>query len=631
VIFDTLWAIALAAPFSDSAGNKFRDTCSKSGIATKKLYEENGMRNLKKALISTAVLAGLAAGNAYAGTEACFEIYKGEVTDHAVSFGGAECYVGSPAVRSSDLLGLDEGKVAYELTRGGANGYAIELGDVAFRADPTEASEGVQIVYIPTTDIPGASRIEVTLSNAVFNGNSNQIYLLGHTGAILATSDGVVDGQNKVEFLTQSGVTIPAGTRMLFSRTNGIPAGDYDTHRPVGILTQNTSCTDPTSAAKITIKATSARTDGGSNIIGGVSRAEDLIDISAQFVTFIGSATDAQVNAQSTNFAGNALVARTEFVFDDEDDEGLKLRRTDIIAPMGFVDRIDSLDIAHTLVAADTYEMTFNASSAAGSSVRFGIFNTQDADGSLDGQVALNTTATGVFANYGVNGETYELPAPAVFDLVADASEAGFIPATYADEVAAGNYNVHFFTVSQRDTDVPMNFNYTVGVNHKLDFNAATLLDHCAADKNTHNIGINGAVLKVPYVVSAEGNFVRITNEHDQAAEVTVDVFGESADGTTSTRAVTAVTLGTVPAQSSVVYFVPEIISQAQSQKNYTGADGGFSTGSFGSNAQAGALRHSLTFAVTAPRDSVHGVSVQKIPGGVDRVMPVLDQNNWNQ
>jgi len=38
-----------------------------------------------------------------------------------------------------------------------------------------------------------------------------------------------------------------------------------------------------------------------------------------------------------------------------------------------------------------------------------------------------------------------------------------------------------------------------------------------------------------------------------------------------------------------------------------------------------------MTFTVTAPKDSVHGVSVQTIPGGVDRVMPVLDQNVWTQ
>jgi hypothetical protein len=38
-----------------------------------------------------------------------------------------------------------------------------------------------------------------------------------------------------------------------------------------------------------------------------------------------------------------------------------------------------------------------------------------------------------------------------------------------------------------------------------------------------------------------------------------------------------------------------------------------------------------MTFTVTAPKNKVHGVSVMKIPGGVDRVMPVLDQNDWSQ
>ena len=179
-----------------------------------------------------------------------------------------------------------------------------------------------------------------------------------------------------------------------------------------------------------------------------------------------------------------------------------------------------------------------------------------------------------------------------------------------------------------------MNFNYDVNTHYTLDFGNTSYNDHCAADKFTHNIDVNGAVLKVPYVVNGEGNFVRVTNEHDEAAEVTVDVFGESDNGNTGNRKVTAVKLGTVPAKSSVVYFVPELIEEAVSQKSYTGADGGYAAGSLGTdgvNAKSNANRHTLTFTVTAPRDSVHGVSVQRVLGGSDRVMPVLDQNEWSQ
>ena len=66
------------------------------------------------------------------------------------------------------------------------------------------------------------------------------------------------------------------------------------------------------------------------------------------------------------------------------------------------------------------------------------------------------------------------------------------------------------------------------------------------------------------------------------------------------------------------------------------GSDTGYAAGSLNdtndaANAASSARRHTLTFAVTAPKNSVHGVTVQKIAGGVDRVMPVLDTNDWSQ
>ena len=81
----------------------------------------------------------------------------------------------------------------------------------------------------------------------------------------------------------------------------------------------------------------------------------------------------------------------------------------------------------------------------------------------------------------------------------------------------------------------------------------------------------------------------------------------------------------------SVVYFVPKLIEEAVSQKSYTGADGGYAAGALGSNAGSSSKRHTVTFTVTAPRDLVHGVSVQRVLGSSDRVMPVLDQNEWSQ
>lgn len=588
------------------------------------------MKKLNKALISTAVLAGLYAGNAFAGTEACFEIYKGAVNaNHGTLFASAQCYTGSPEVRDANLLALASGSVAYELTKGGTNGYAIELGNDVWDAVPGTpvANEGLQIVYIPTTDIPGASRVKVKLTNAVFFGNANQIFLLSSAGAVLATSDGVVDGQGEIEFLTQSGTTIPAGTRMLFSKGNTL-----GTHVPVGIRTQNTTCTDDSSKTQISIASTSAKTDGGSNIIGGVSRAEKLIDISPQFYTFLGTSTVGQVNAQTTNFDNETIVARTQFVYDTTSNQGLKLRKTELVAPFTFVDRgmttvpaAQVLDLKHTLVAADKLNVKFSTTGDAGSSVRFYMYNDQNtATGAVSDAITLGTST------HGVLGTNYVKDASLFFTRNESAANAedSFVPTSFAgvDDAAT---NTVFVTVVQSDTTDPIDtlgFNYDVNVDSTLDFDGSTLLDHCAKTTTTHKVGINGAVLKVPYTVSGEGNFVRITNEHTQEVEVTVDVFGESANGTTGTRHATAVRLANIPAKSSYVYFVPEIIQAAVDQKNYTGADGATQTANAGNP-----LRHTMTFAVTAPKNTVHGVTVQRLSTGNDRVMPVLDQNDWAQ
>lgn len=595
------------------------------------------MKKLNKALISTAVLAGLYAGNAFAGTEACFEIYKGAVNaNHPTLFASAQCYTGSPEVRDGTLAALDSGKVAYELTKGGASGYTIDLGDADFAADP---DKGVQIVYVPTTDIPGASRIKVKLTNAKFGNNANQIFLLGNDGAatnltVLATSDGLVDGQDEIEFLTQSGVTIPAGTRMLFSRVNTVTRATYAEHLPVRLVTTNTTCTESGTKQVISIAATSATTDGGTNIIGGKSRAETVVDISPQFVTFLGTATNGDVNAQSKNAANADITARTEFVFVNN---SLTLQKADVITKFGFVDRAALLDKSITVNANDKLRVKFQTEGTPGDSVRVGIFNGQATAapgtiGQLSGQINLTSVPaqTGVYANYGVLGsattvQTYALDGSVVFTAAADANGPEAVPTTPVDYTGAA-YNELFFSVSQRDLTKVMGFNYTVDVNHTLDLEATTELDHCNVTTRSHNIGINGAVLKVPYSVSGAGNFVRITNEHNQEAEVTVDVFGESVNGTVGARHVTAVKLANIPAKSSYVYFVPEIIDAAVAQKNYTGADGAANTANSGNP-----LRHTLTFAVTAPKDTVHGVTVQRLSTGNDRVMPVLDQNAWAQ
>lgn len=587
------------------------------------------MKNLKKALLSTAVLAGLASGNVFAGTEACFEVYKTADADalinHAVVYQGSSCVAEASRVgaTATDLQPTVTGKIAYELTKS----LALDLDAI-----DAGALQDLHIVYIPTTDIPGGTKVTMQISGANFHGNANQLHLIKADGtmAAVASSDGVVDGTNTVTFITKAGITIGAGTRLALSRTS---TGALTAIDPIGIKFTNSGCTDATSTSKVTIKATSAVTDGGTgySILGAVSKDQAVLDTSAQFMTFVGSSTVlGQVNAESKDKDGDDVVARTEFVYDTALDAGVVLKRTQQIHKAGFANRAAVLDRFITVDGDDSFEFSVVESADAGASVMFGAYDTRaDAGGALGAQIDLNGSATGsnlemLTAKPSSAQVSYD--ADDLFTLTQNGTSEADRQATLegAGTIDTGiAYNELFFTVTQTDTDEIMNFNYDVNVFATLNLSDAAELDHCERDVKSHSIGVNGAVLKVPYTVAGEGNFVRVTNEHTTSAEVTVDLFSETADGTVGKRAVTAVKLGDVAAKSSTVYYVKDIVAAAQAQKACAGSDGNTVNGAN--------VRHTMTFTVTSPKNTVHGVSVQKLSTGQDRVMPVLDLNDWQQ
>lgn len=584
----------------------------------------------KIALIPAAVTAVLA-GNAYAGTEACFEVYKGAdglaVSAFDTKYTGAACGARTGAAANT-LAAINETSIAYELT-----------GNLPIDFDAIDGVDTDQhIVYIPTTDIPGGTKIQFTITGAVFDGNANQIHLVKKSDSsaaieAVASSDGSVDGQGTITFLTKAGITIGAGTRLVFSRVStGADSTEID---PIGIKIANTECTTATTAKSVTLKAVYAQTDGGNgySIQGAISKAEKIADITPQFYALQdGTTAEADVNAESSNADNNAIVARTEFVFDADASKQLVARKTQAIYKTAFYNRDSLLDRKITLTANDHLETQFVTDALPGSTVKMGLFNSRTAaTGVLTDQEVVQTgTLWGSFGLTKATAPMYNTEALDVFTPTTTA-DLETNPKVAPSKLAGALYNEMFYAVTNTSTTGVMNFNYNVDTNYTLDFGNTAYIDHCDATKVSHKIGVNGAVLKVPYVVNAEGNFVRITNEHDEAAEVTVDVFGESANGNTNNRKVTAVKLGTVAAKSSVVYFVPKLIEEAVGQKSYTGADGGYAQGALGSNANSNSNRHTVTFTVTAPRDLVHGVSVQRVLGGSDRVMPVLDQNEWSQ
>lgn len=579
-------------------------------------------KSLKLALLPAAVASAMFANNAFAGTEACFEVYKDAdglaVAEFGAIYGGSSCLAegsrtahGAMADGTTELAATAEGAIAYELT-----------GDLVVNLDALDGTDTDQhIVYIPTTDIPGGTKITMELGGATFEGNGNQIHLVkvadnGTDFEAVASSDGTVDGTNSVVFLTKAGVTIGAGTRLAFSlvSTDTLANGV----QPIGLKLENNVCTDGTSNQTVTITAVEAKTDGGTGyvIAGGKSSAQSLLDVSPQFYAFQdGSTAKADVNAESSDASGNPIVARTEFVYDPAAANQLVVKQHEVVYATGFYDRAPLLDRAITLDAADHVDTTFTASAAAGDSVEMAIWNGQAAaDSSLSAQIDVETgTATGLLNTTSYSTEATDLFTPAV--------GTGDAETNTNVALAGALYNKVFYTLTNTNTDDIMNFNYDVEVAHTLNFDdAGTDIDHCGGTVTSHEIGVNGAVLKVPYTYATwargEGvkeNWVRITNEHSESAEVTVEVFAQSAfEGTAGTES-KVFTLGTVGGQDSAIYYAEDIANLYDAE--VAGANGN---------------RFSFTFTVTAPKDTVHGVAVNKV-GEADRVLPVLDQNDWNQ
>ncbi|GAA0815160.1 hypothetical protein GCM10009111_13070 [Colwellia asteriadis] len=613
------------------------------------------MKKFNLAALPLAVAGIFASTSAFAGTTGCFETYPvaadGAVVDFTTLFTQAACndvagnrYAG---LQANDPIGI-----AYELTNVNADGenqYVIDYDNTDLAINVATGLDQ-HIVYIPTSDIPPGTLIEFTLSgsNARFAGNNDIIHLVKEDGAggfeAISSTDGDVDGTNTITFITKSGLQIGAGTRLVLSRTS-VGAADAALE-PIGIDVGNSQCTTAESQSSVSIQVTQAVTDGGTGytIIGAETVPEVIAEISPQFYALHGGTTaEGLVNAESSDIAGTAVVARTEFVYDSTTpDDNLIVQQQQVIYKTAFYNRAPLLDRNHTLHADDDLDTKFVVGTNPGSDVEMGLYNAQNltanAEAALTQQEELE--AATLWADFGLteaDAPVYDTDAEDVFTPRVDVSvETNPFNAPVADHVLKNAlYNEMFYVVTNErtaDSDTKiMNFNYVVDTHYTLDFSDASLLDHCAQEKKTHEIGVNGAVLKVPYVTSASGNFVRITNEHDESAEVTFDIFGESVNGTVENRKMTALSLGTVPAQSSVVYFVPKLVEEAEAA-GYLGQDGGYAEGDLGANFKSSSTRHTVTFTVTAPRDSVHGVAVQKVIGSpADRVMPVLDQNDWSQ
>lgn len=666
------------------------------------------MKQIKRALLSTAVLAGLYAGTANAGTEACFEVLKASTSTDALSvldrwstvYQNAGCVVtaGQPSV---SLASFNPISVAYELT----GNLVLNFNDVD---GDTTADDLALPFYIPTTDLPGGSRIEVAIENARYANNGNQLHLIQvakstgsavvddqglvanirtvvtttpvtYTFESVASSDGAVDragtfpnftGGQVATFVTKAANTVGAGTRLFISRTSVNPSIVYnqvqtvitDETDPLNIVTlSDTTVTDPAvvnsyanlqplniglnnegcpAEPDVLLRATSARTDGGSRIIGGESvnnvanSVLTLVSAQPQFALFTtgtqSGPTVAEVNAEVPSL-------RTQFVasFDSGSWTPTKARPDFVWYTMGATNIGATLDRSVTLNPLDSVRIHAAATNSVGSTVRFDAYNTT---GITPAALSTSLTRAQVFAggvelDWSATANTVTtIEAISVPEFADPASAAARF--LLANQVLPVANNTVQFSLENIDSEGVMNFNYDVNVRYGIDFvnpNYIDLAPTCNNPVKTHEIGVNGAVLKVPYTVEATGNFVRISNEHTSEAVITFDIFGEDPSLDASEKEVVNVDLGVLPPKSSVVYTISQLVALAKANNpNYS--DSVYYEGSTVANGLASnGKRHFITFTVTAPKNKVHGVSVQKITGGVDRVIPVLDQNDWNQ
>ncbi len=581
------------------------------------------MKKFNLAALPLAVAGILASTSAFAGTEACFEVYKttadaeGVVVNHEVLYTPASCSATRLGASATDLHGIVNTSVAWELT-----------GDIDLDLEATGIDlPRAHIIYIPTTDIPPASRITMKLTGADFgSSNANQIYLVSALDdgtdvkyQTVASSDGSFNGTSEVEFLTKAGVTIGAGSRLLLSQLNPedvIVDGTLIEGIAIHVSNNETCTINP----EVTIEAISAFTDAGTVIAGGTSSstgATAILDISEQFSIVLEPqlTNEILVDAEEPSYRQEFVVTKTAA----GDWEGQVIATDSGIATSAFweahfTNAYDDLDIAVELDPTDEIVVGVSTDSGTGDGVTLSF---------------LANIGAGTFENLG-NGTVLDAAQDdhlvatsnddvVLVDIINNASdlltltESNVNSRFYATEVfpSTATTDVYVATRLMNSDDEIMEFNYNVDTVWSMDFHDdGVLLNKNGCETPTpFSVGVNGAVLKVPYTYTVDNSgFVRITSEHTSEATIFMDIFDESSNE------IKNVNLGLIAPKSSNVLKTSWLLGEAQ-------ADGYLGTGN----------RHTMTFTVTAPKNKVHGVSVQIIPGGVDRVMPVLDQNDWTQ
>lgn len=622
------------------------------------------MKQIKKTLLSSAILAGLAAGNAFAGEEACFEISNGLVSGQTWStiYTGEVCsYDTAVADRALALAPSAPVTVAQELTRELVLGVGDEnLGQSAVPYADLGTGAWRQLFFVPTSNIPGGSRFTIDLeTNAQTTRNQGraatfadgQLYFVllkenrdgqgnfvNYTLTNVASTDGAVNNRSSITFVVDATTSISAGSRLLvtnksvnpqtFTGTQADALADVDTWLEsageVNIrLLDDENCAEP----YVRIKASNARTDGGSTIIGGITpSARDVIVSERQFTGFhnlsptTGPGAYPLVQAAPGGTAARGVVdaldpARlTEFDLTSGGDYFNVGGVDEVHYNKILNNRRTALDLAVVIQTGDRLHLQPTTTK----DMKAARFITRDRFGSIAPNVydpiCFSTTfaglcnATAISLNEGPTDLYYPLASLFV-------NAGGLQTSTFAIAEATGTGYA---------ANRVMAYSYNVNMSWGIEFAATQLKDKplsCNVKVASHDIRVNGTELKLPYLsTDNDMQWIRISNEHNTAAEVYFDIYGEEGTDQVMDVTNTNIFLGTIPANSSKVFFARRDVLAAATANGYVQTQ---TPGSAGAGQQA-TQRHTATFLVTAPSDKVHGVSVQKIPGGVDRVIPVL-------
>lgn len=624
---------------------------------------------MKFALLPAAIAGALLSGNAFAGTDACIEITKstvayGEVNAQQLYLGSSCDYSGGSA--DVALKPNEAASVAYELTK--ELPYSLE--DITMTAYTGKPKDDLSIVYVPTTDIPPASRLTFDLSiNATFNVPGDIIYLIkveedtpavpavpavpGTPGTpatpatykytAVASSDGDVDTKSTALFMFKSGVTVGAGSRLFLSTANQpLNLGEIET--PGITLGFAPECS---SEEAVTLAVTKAETDNGYPIKGAVTKkASNLVTQKNQFVlakqhvlaaeTGTQYTVEADVDAEMPAYRKYFVTNATET---DENGQPVTPANWDgqttgisVLWQAQFINKAGELDLPHRIQEDDDVILETTAKNYSGEKMFLGLASqTVNGDSALDDSADdhLSATIDRVEFNNSVNWAKLQ-PSRTIYTI--DADEV-LDPASGEDLTVTSTRNL----AMQLKTDgiTPMQFGYSVNANFGLDLDQTAagisgikyqnIATYCNP-KTPFAIDVNGAVLKVPHGTPDAGNFVRIVNEHESEATVSVEMFDESDNTNNKVTFMLDASTGFGAAQYKLGAYDSSVFEMKKIFDQYK-----IEAAKQGHTAFANSNRATMTFTVTAPENKVHATSVIKGPGNTDRVMAVLDTNDWAQ